>query len=85
MINYLFSASGDKWVSDIKFTRTNFIKDYLTTAPYLILVFKQTYSYLPDGTKKIHYYNDMSVSIASGILLTAIHVNIVIYWSSNIY
>jgi iodotyrosine deiodinase len=50
------------------------VKEYLTDAPYLILVFKQLYSYKEDGTKRIHYYNEMSVSLASGILLAAIHV-----------
>lgn len=50
------------------------MKEYLTTAPYLILVFKQAYGFNPDGTKKNHYYNEISVSIAAGILLTAIQV-----------
>ncbi|XP_022208016.1 iodotyrosine deiodinase 1 isoform X1 [Nilaparvata lugens] len=78
-VNYLrrfgntLSSAGEKWTADLKPLRTNWIKEYLTTAPYLILVFKQVFSYKEDGSKKVHYYNDMSVSIASGILLTAIH------------
>ncbi|KAL1124817.1 hypothetical protein AAG570_001438 [Ranatra chinensis] len=48
-------------------------KDYLTTAPYLILVFKQLYSFQDDSKKKMNFYNEMSVAIAAGILLTAIH------------
>lgn len=50
------------------------MKEYLTTAPYLILVFKQAYGFNPDGTKKNHYYNEISVAIAAGILLAAIQV-----------
>jgi iodotyrosine deiodinase len=58
----------------LKPLKTDWIKEYLTDAPYLILVFKQLYSFKEDGTKRTHYYNEMSVSIASGILLAAIHV-----------
>lgn len=56
------------------FSRTNWIKEYLDTAPYLILIFKQVYGMLPDGKKKTHYYNEISVSIACGILLAALQV-----------
>lgn len=54
--------------------RTNWIKDYLDVAPYLILIFKQTYGILPNNKKKTHYYNEISVSIACGILLAALQV-----------
>nr|CAD7459020.1 unnamed protein product [Timema tahoe] len=71
-INYT-KRMGIKWTTDLKPFKTNWVKDYLTTAPYIILVFKQMYSFKDDGTKRIHYYNEMSVSLASGILLAAIH------------
>lgn len=67
---------GKVWTNDLKPLRTNWIKEYLTEAPYLILVFKQMYSFREDGVKKLHYYNEQSVSIAVGILLAAIHVRI---------
>ncbi|XP_067901857.1 iodotyrosine deiodinase [Heterodontus francisci] len=69
-INYK-KRMGKKWISDLKQMRTNWIKDYLDTAPYLILVFKQVYKILPTG-KKTHYYNEISVSISCGILLAAL-------------
>ncbi|XP_067844479.1 iodotyrosine deiodinase isoform X1 [Heptranchias perlo] len=69
-MNYM-KRMGKKWVSDIKQLRTNWIKDYLDTAPYLILIFKQVYGILPTG-KKTHYYNEISVSISCGILLAAL-------------
>nr|CAD7430455.1 unnamed protein product [Timema monikensis] len=71
-INYT-KRMGIKWTTDLKPFKTNWVKDYLSTAPYIILVFKQMYSFKDDGTKRIHYYNEMSVSLASGILLAAIH------------
>ncbi|KAJ8969142.1 hypothetical protein NQ317_018588 [Molorchus minor] len=71
-INYK-KRMGKRWVADLKPLRTNWVKPYLTDAPYLILVFKQMYSFREDGIKKIHYYSEQSVSIACGFLLTAIH------------
>ncbi|KAH0509445.1 Iodotyrosine deiodinase 1 [Microtus ochrogaster] len=53
-------------------TRTNWIKEYLDTAPVLILIFKQVHGYAANGKKKVHYYNEISVSIACGILLAAL-------------
>lgn len=72
-INYK-KRMGIKWTTDLSPLRTNWKKEYLITAPYLILVFKQIYDILPNGQKKIHYYHEISVSIACGILLTAIQV-----------
>nr|XP_046229591.1 iodotyrosine deiodinase 1 [Scatophagus argus] len=63
---------GDKWVSDLSKFRTNWIKEYLDVAPYLVFIFKQTYGILPNGKKKTHYYNEISVSISCGILLAAL-------------
>lgn len=73
-INYK-KRMGKVWTTDLKPLKTNWIKPYLTEAPYLILVFKQMYSFREDGQKKLHYYNEQSVSIAAGILLAAIHVS----------
>ncbi|TMS12496.1 Iodotyrosine deiodinase 1 [Larimichthys crocea] len=70
-VNYR-QRMGDKWVSDLARLRTNWIKDYLDVAPYLVLIFKQTYGILPNGKKKTHYYNEISVSISCGILLAAL-------------
>lgn len=66
---------GKKWTTDLAPLRTTWVKEYLTTAPYLILVFKQMYSFSEDGGRKVHYYNEKSVAIASGILLAAVHVS----------
>lgn len=73
-VNYK-KRMGKVWTTDIKPLRTNWIKKYITDAPYLILLFKQQYSFREDGVKKIHYYNEQSVFIAAGILLSAIHVS----------
>nr|XP_018911385.1 PREDICTED: iodotyrosine deiodinase 1 [Bemisia tabaci] len=71
-INYERRMSK-QWTTDLKPLRTCWVKEYLTVAPYLLLVFKQQYSYTDDGKKKLHYYHDVSINLASGILLSAIH------------
>ncbi|CAL1586315.1 unnamed protein product [Knipowitschia caucasica] len=70
-VNYR-KRMGDKWVQDLARLKTNWIKEYLDVAPYLILIFKQTYGILPNGKKKTHYYNEISVCISCGILLAAL-------------
>lgn len=61
-----------QWTADLRPFKTSHVKEYLTTAPCLILIFKQTHGYRADGKKKEHYYNEISVSIATGILLCAL-------------
>jgi iodotyrosine deiodinase len=71
--SYVF-PTGVQWTTDLQPLKTDWHKEYLSEAPYLILVFKQAYGFNPDGTKKNHYYNELSVAIATGILLAAIQV-----------
>ncbi|XP_045400522.1 iodotyrosine deiodinase 1 [Lemur catta] len=70
-INYM-KRMGHRWVTDLKKLRTNWIKEYLDSAPVLILIFKQVHGFAANGKKKVHYYNEISVSIACGILLAAL-------------
>ena len=46
--------------------KTTWVKPYLTEAPYIVLLFKQTYGLNEDGSKKTHYYNEISCSVAAG-------------------
>ncbi|XP_049621377.1 iodotyrosine deiodinase 1 [Suncus etruscus] len=70
-INYM-KRMGQRWVKDLKKLRTNWIKEYLDTAPVLILIFKQVHGLAANGKKKVHYYNEISVSISCGMLLAAL-------------
>ena len=65
---------GDKWVKDLSRLRTNHVKEYLEVAPYIVLVFKQLYGFNEDGSKKTHYYNEISISISAGLFLAALQV-----------
>jgi len=66
---------GEEWVKDLDYIRTTWCKSYLNSAPYLILVFKQVYGLHQDGSKRTHYYDDISVCISVGFLLAAIQVS----------
>ncbi|KAL9968575.1 hypothetical protein ACROYT_G020684 [Oculina patagonica] len=70
-LNYA-KRMGEKWLEDLEFVKTTWSKPYLNNAPYLVLIFKQVYGFRDDGSKKTHYYNEMSVSISVGLLLAAI-------------
>ncbi|KAM4865798.1 iodotyrosine deiodinase 1 [Thomomys bottae] len=70
-INYM-KRMGHRWVTDVKKLRTNWVKEYLDTAPVLILVFKQVHGFTANGVRKVHYYSEISVSIACGMLLSAL-------------
>ena len=60
------------WLKDLNKFGTDWHKEFLEVAPYLIIVFKQIYD-LHNGEKYKNYYVNESVGIACGILLTAIH------------
>lgn len=61
-----------QWTTDLRPLKTNHIKPYLTEAPYIITIFKQIYGFTKSGKRKQHYYNEISVSISTGILLCAL-------------
>jgi len=60
------------WLEDLAPLGTDWHKDFLETAPYLIVVFKIDFLKTDAGLKK-HYYVNESVGIATGILLSALH------------
>ena len=64
---------SDDWLKDLEKFGTNHIKEFLTTAPYLIVAFKMAYDFGPDGEKEKNYYVNESVGLACGMLIAAIH------------
>lgn len=70
-INYGGRMSKE-WLEDLSYLGTDEHKPFLEIAPWLIVVFKQSYG-LVNGEKKNHYYVVESVGLACGMLLAAIH------------
>ena len=61
-----------EWLDALAPLGTTEHKPFLEVAPYLIVIFAQTYGVLPDGRRVKHYYAQESVGIATGILISAI-------------
>lgn len=62
-----------EWLDALAPLGTDENKPFLESAPYLIVIFAQSYGVLPDGRKVKHYYAVESVGIATGMLITAVH------------
>lgn len=63
---------SEEWLEDLKVFDTNWEKEFIDIAPWLIIVFKKSYD-MVDGEKQKNYYVQESVGIACGFLLSAIH------------
>jgi nitroreductase len=63
-----------EWLDALAPLGTDANKPFLEDAPYLIAIFAQSYGVLPDGRKVKNYYVQESVGIATGMLITAIHL-----------
>jgi nitroreductase len=70
---FYHQRAPQEWLEALAPLGTDEHKPYLETAPYLIVIFAQSYGVLPDGRKVKNYYVTESVGIATGMLITAIH------------
>lgn len=65
------------WLEALAPLGTDWHKEFLETAPYLIAVFRIDYDLVrtPSGERKVkHYYVQESAGIATGFLLAALHM-----------
>jgi iodotyrosine deiodinase len=69
--NYHGRMSED-WIRDLAPLQTDWHKDFLEIAPWLIVIFKKAYDIEGEEKRKNYYVNE-SVGIAAGFLLAAIH------------
>lgn len=60
-----------EWLEDLAPLGTDWRKEFLETAPCLIVVLKRAYERMPDGSRRKNYYVEESVGIACGFLLAA--------------
>ena len=63
-----------EWLEALAPLGTDEHKPYLEAAPYLIAVFAQTYGVTAGGKKVKNYYVMESVGIATGMLISAVHM-----------
>ena len=69
--SFYTQRAPQSWLDDLNKFGTDWNKEFLETAPYIIVVFKQIYD-LNNGQKYKNYYVNESVGIACGFLLAAI-------------
>ncbi len=62
-----------EWLDALEHLGTDENKPFLEDAPWLIVIFAESYEVLYDGTKAKNYYVTESVGIATGMLITALH------------
>ncbi len=62
-----------EWLDALAHLGTDDQKPFLERAPYLIVVFAQSYQLNDDGSRTKNYYVTESVGLATGILITALH------------
>lgn len=67
--------ASEEWLQAVAPFGTDERKPFLETAPYLIVVFLQKFSYDEAGERLKNYYTAESVGIACGMLLTALHLS----------
>lgn len=70
---FYHGKAPEQWLDAVSVLGTDDRKPFLEEAPYLIVIFSQTYGVQPDGRKVKHYYVRHSVGIATGMLIAAIH------------
>lgn len=64
---------SDEWLEDLAPLGTDWQKEFIDIAPWIVVVMKRAYEFNEDGSKHNNYYVSESVGLASGFLLMAIH------------
>ncbi|MFP3943174.1 MAG: nitroreductase family protein [Alphaproteobacteria bacterium] len=67
--------AGEEWLAALAPLGTDENKPFLETAPYLIVIFQQNYGLDAGGRRVKHYYVQESVGIATGMLISALHLS----------
>jgi iodotyrosine deiodinase len=62
-----------EWLEALAPLGTDAVKEHITTAPYLVVLFRQIYGAGADGERRTHYYTTESCGIAAGFFIQAIH------------
>ena len=67
--------ASEEWLADLAPLGTDADKPFLETAPCLIGIFLQKFNPGEDGGKHKNYYTSESVGIATGLLISALHMS----------
>lgn len=62
-----------EWLEALAPLGTDEHKPHLMDASWVVVLFRQTYGVLPDGSKRTYYYTQESCGIAAGLFIAAVH------------
>ncbi len=62
----------DEWREALHPLGTDHVKQHMTDAPWIVVLFAQKYGLNPDGSHRKNYYVEESVGIAAGLFIAAI-------------
>ncbi|MEM9035266.1 MAG: nitroreductase family protein [Actinomycetota bacterium] len=71
--NYLDQRMNEEWQEALAPLGTDWHKEFLEIAPWIVVLFEQRWSFHDDGSKRSHYYVKESCGIAAGLFITALH------------
>ena len=63
----------DEWREALHPLGTDHVKEHMTDAPWIVVLFAEKYGLQLDGRHRKNFYVDESVGIAAGLFITAIH------------
>lgn len=64
---------SDEWLEDLAALGTDWQKEFIDIAPWIVVVMKRAYEFEENGSKRQNYYVSESVGLAAGFLLMAVH------------
>lgn len=70
---FYHGRAPDEWLEALAPLGTDEHKTHLTDAPWIVVLFRQSYGLRGDGTKRTHYYTQESCGIAAGLFIAAVH------------
>ena len=72
-VNYLDSRMNDEWQEALAPLGTDWHKEFLEVAPWIVVLFEERYEQRADGERRKNYYVKESCGIAAGLFITALH------------
>lgn len=62
-----------EWLSALAPLGTDAVKEHITTAPYVVVMFRHVHGVHADGSRRTNYYTTESCGIAAGLFVAALH------------
>lgn len=70
--NYLDNRMNEEWQEALAPIGTDWHKEFLEVAPWIVVLFEQRYELRPDGEKRKNYYVKESCGIAAGLFIASL-------------